>query len=72
MKRKKLLLVSMATLVALFILCIAVYDGIAFHQGTQTLSMSIWLLCKQEPIVPALSGLVIGILIGHLTWRIQE
>lgn len=65
---QKVMLAIVAMVVAVLI-----YDAYAISQGGTEASISsqIIILSYKQPLVPALVGWFIGLLMGHLFWRMK-
>lgn len=65
---------QMVTLaIVLAVVIILIYDAYAISQGGTEASISslIITLSYRQPLVPALVGWFIGLLMGHLFWRMK-
>lgn len=62
-------LLPLLTIVTAAVVIVA-YDVWLYLQGgaAATISWQLYLACKEDPIIPWLIGLIMGLIIGHLFW----
>lgn len=53
----------------LFVVGVAVFDGLLWLTGHRTLSQQCWSAVKRHPVpVSLFTGLAVGFVLGHLFW----
>lgn len=72
MNYKKLTQIVMLMIIALIVI-VLVYDAFAISQGgtEASISSAIIKLSYKQPLVPLLIGWFVGLLFGHLFWRMK-
>ena len=61
-------------IIGLFVVAIIVFDVYALVKGGEAMTISAYLisLSYEQPIVPFILGFAVGMLGGHLFWRVKD